>query len=59
MFRNVKYMASSTVGINENRTGKSITCETEYRERNALNGDVVLWCNTTVFHKQFRSYDIT
>jgi len=52
-------MASSTAGINENRTGKCITRETEYRERNTLKGDVGLCCNKTLFHKQFRSYDIT
>jgi hypothetical protein len=59
MFRNVKYMASSTVGINENRTGKCITCEIEYRERNTLKDDCGLCCNTTQFHKQCRRYDIT
>jgi len=51
-------MASSTAGINDNRTGKCITCETEYRERNTLKDDVGLCCYMTLFHKQLRSYDI-
>jgi len=55
MFRNVTYMASSTVGITENRTGRCITCKAEYKERNMPKGDVGLCCNTTLFHKQFRS----
>jgi len=52
-------MASSTVGINDNRTAKCIICETQYRERNTLKDDVDLCCSTTLFHKQFRSYDVT
>ena len=48
MFRNVKYMTSSTVGINENGRGKGVTCETEHTLWNTIKGDVGLCCNTTL-----------